>query len=135
MSTPYSSILTRHMLTVDRNLVPGGWFEVVDASVSCYSDDGTLRAASLLANSGDLWKKAAANAGKPLDCIDKSKSRIEAAGFTNIHEKLYKVPLGDWAKNPVLKEAGRFCKMQMLDGMEGVSYILSSVVEDIEVEL
>lgn len=47
------------------------------------------------------------------------RSRIEAAGFTNVHERTYKVPIGEWAKNPLLKEAGRFNKMQMKQGMEG----------------
>lgn len=57
--------------------------------------------------------------GKPINIIDTIKSSIEAAGFINVQEKWYKVPLGDWAKNPLLKEAGRLCKRQFLDGMEG----------------
>lgn len=57
--------------------------------------------------------------GKPVDAIDKCKARIEAAGFINVQEKLYKVPLGVWVKNPVLKEAGRFCKMHVMTGIEG----------------
>lgn len=58
---------------------------------------------------------------KLLDAIDQCEERIAAAGFINIHEKLYKVPLGDWAKHPLLKEAGRIFKKQLLGGMEGYS--------------
>lgn len=47
------------------------------------------------------------------------QDRITAAGFTNLHEKIYKVPCGDWAKNLLLKEAGKFEKMQVLSGLEG----------------
>lgn len=64
-----------------------------------------------------------ASAEKPIDIIDTFKSRIAAAGFANIHEKVYNVPLGDWAKNPGLKEAGKFCKAQVLAGIEGVSHL------------
>ena len=51
------------------------------------------------------------------------RAHIEAAGFTNLHEKLYRCPIGDWAKHPVLKEAGKFNKIQFLQGMEGVSHV------------
>lgn len=54
------------------------------------------------------------------DSILKSRNRMDAAGFANIMEKTYKVPLGEWAQNPLLKEAGRFCRMQLLEGLEGV---------------
>lgn len=27
--------------------------------------------------------------------------------------------MGEWAKNPVLKEAGKFCKAQVMGGIEG----------------
>lgn len=61
--------------------------------------------------------------GKSPNSIFKSRQRMENAGFVNIKEKTYKVPLGEWAKNPLLKEAGRFCRAQLLEGLEGVSSI------------
>ena len=106
------------------NLLPGGWVEQIDASVGCYSDDNTLSSTSFLARSGPMFEEAAAKAGKGLDSVFKSRARIEAAGFVNVQEKLYKVPLGDWAKSAVLKEAGRFCKVQLLSGLEGYSLYL-----------
>ena len=52
------------------------------------------------------------------------RSAIEAAGFINVHEKNQKAPLGEWAKNPLMKEAGKFNKLQMLAGMEGYALFL-----------
>lgn len=106
------------------NLLPGGWIEQIDASVGCYSDDSTLSPTSLLARSGPMYEEAAAKAGKGLDSVFKARARIEAAGFVNIQEKLYKVLLGDWAKNPMLKKARRFCKVQLLSGLVGYSLYL-----------
>jgi hypothetical protein len=34
------------------------------------------------------------------------RSAMEKAGFVDAHEKLYKIPLGPWAKDKILKEAG-----------------------------
>ena len=58
--------------------------------------------------------------GKSARTWSTMKDSIEAAGFTNAQVQWYKVPLGDWAKNPVFKEAGRLFKKQVLQGMEGV---------------
>lgn len=65
--------------------------------------------------------------GKLMDAVDKFKGRIEAAGFTNVHEKVYKVPLGDWALNPVMKEAGYHHKRQFKGGMEGYVMYVATV--------
>lgn len=56
------------------------------------------------------------------------RSGIEAAGFINVHEKNQKAPMGEWAKSPVMKEAGKFNKLQMLSGMEGYSLFLLTKV-------
>lgn len=88
-------------------------------SFSHHCDDGTLPPDSDLAKWGPMFLKVAAKSGKKLDTIDTFKSKIEAAGFTNIHEKVYKLPFGEWTKNPVLREAGKFNRLQLREGMEG----------------
>lgn len=110
---------TKEILTPASNLVPGGWIEELEPAIVCTSDDGSLPLDSHLANWDTLFYPICEKMGKPMDTIDQFKSRIEKAGFINVHEKIYKVPMGDWVKNPVLKEAGRFCKTQFLEGMEG----------------
>lgn len=57
--------------------------------------------------------------GKRLETIETFKGRIEAGGFTNIQEKLYELPVGDWAKSPILKEAGKFNKQHFEEGLGG----------------
>lgn len=101
------------------NITPGGWIEQLEQGLMHYSDDGSLAPDSILGNWGPLFHKLMAKMGNPGDTIDHFKSRIEAAGFTNVHEKVYKVPFGDWVKDPALKEAGRFSKTQFLEGVEG----------------
>lgn len=101
------------------NLAPGGWIEQMEVDTVWRCDDGTLPTNSLLAGWDKMVYPLCEKMGKPIDTYHHFKSRIEKAGFINVHEKLYKVPLGDWVKDPVLKEAGRFCKAQFLEGTEG----------------
>lgn len=68
-----------------------------------------------------MFLRICEKSGKKIDTEETLRSKIEAAGFTNIHEKVYKVPIGEWTKNPLLKEAGKYEKMQILEGLEGVS--------------
>ena len=68
-----------------------------------------------------MFVKAAAKMGKKIDTMHHSKNRIETNGFVNVREKKYKLPLGEWTKNPVLREAGKFAKQHLLEGVEGYS--------------
>lgn len=46
--------------------------------------------------------KSVAKSGRRGDIEETFKDSIAAAGFTNVHQKQYKVPIGNWAKNPAL---------------------------------
>ena len=85
------------------NIAPGGWIEQLEGGIKWFSDDGSMILGGIMDNWYDTFAPAFARMGKPIDTIDHFKSRIEAAGFINVHKKLYKVPLGGWVKDPVLK--------------------------------
>lgn len=62
---------------------------------------------------------AAEKSGRSVNTMNTMRAAIEEAGFVDIHEKTYKVPIGAWAKDPVLKEAGRLNYHQWSSGLEG----------------
>lgn len=64
--------------------------------------------------------KCVAKSGRRGDIEETFKDSIAAAGFTNVHQKQYKVPIGDWAEDPLLKEVGRLRRAEILAGIEGV---------------
>ena len=68
---------------------------------------------------GVLDSAAFAKIGKKFNTIDKMTERIQAAGFANIHEKPSKPPIGNWARDVILKEAGNFNKQHFEEAMEG----------------
>lgn len=71
---------------------------------------------SLLANFGPTLHKCAEKTGNATDITDWMREEIEAAGFTNVHERQLKMPVGDWPAHPIYKEAGRLANMHMKSG-------------------
>lgn len=106
-------------LTSCSNLQPGGWIEQVELDVRVMSDDGSLKPDSLLAGWGQTFLDCASDAGRPLDTQTTMCDSIAAAGFTEIRQKLYKCPIGEWPKHPVYKDAGRVNAVHWKSGLEG----------------
>lgn len=84
-----------------------------------FSDDGSLPPDSLLAGWGKTFLECGEAAGRPLNTQLTMRDAIERAGFTEIHEKEYKCPIGPWPKHPVYKDAGRVNSVQWRSGLEG----------------
>jgi hypothetical protein len=62
---------------------------------------------------GHLWSGPAGN-GK--DTIN-----VAAAGFSNVDEKVWKVPLGVWPQDAKIKTIGLYCQTIIYDGLRGIS--------------
>ncbi len=52
------------------------------------------------------------------------KEWAEQAGFQNITEHVFRLPIGSWPKNALLKELGLLNLTQVIDGLEGFSFRL-----------
>jgi hypothetical protein len=119
---PLFQALHSHELTLyshDRNLAPGGWIEQIEFDVRVKSDDGSLPADSVLAGWGDNFIGCGERAGRSLTTQETMRASIEAAGFVDVHERLYKVPMGPWAKDRLLKEVGLLNLQHWKSGLEG----------------
>lgn len=112
------------------NLKPGGWIEHLETSVAPECEDNSVPPDSFIANWGPLMYRLGERAGRKMDTIDTMRSRIEKAGFINVHEKVYKVPTGGWAKNKLLKEVGKIRLQEFLGGVEGyITYLMMTFGE------
>ena len=89
------------------NLKPGGWIEEVELDVRVMCDDGTMAEDPLIARWGQTFLDCAERAGRPLSTQLTMKEQIEAAGFVDVREQLYKCPIGRWPKDKILKEVCR----------------------------
>jgi hypothetical protein len=76
------------------HLKPGGWFEQTEMSVVIKSDDGTVKPDSIFAKWGRVSLEAGDAFGKGLRTVDEAKQNITNAGFEEVREHRYKLPLG-----------------------------------------
>lgn len=102
-----------------KNMVPGGWIESLESDINVKSDDGSLDPNSQLAAWGGLLTGCAKVSGRSLLSPAERRAMLEKAGFINIQEKEYKLPLGGWPKHPTYKDAGHVNLQQWRSGLEG----------------
>ncbi|KAJ5193100.1 hypothetical protein N7449_009242 [Penicillium cf. viridicatum] len=100
-------------------LTPGGWIEQMELDVRVYSDDGTLQEGGTLATWGDNFIGCSERAGRSLLTQETMKGAMEKAGFVDMQEKLYKIPLGPWPRDKVLKETGQLQYAHWVTALEG----------------
>ncbi|KAJ6071209.1 hypothetical protein N7499_009223 [Penicillium canescens] len=101
------------------NLKPGSWIEhlEMDPRISC--SDNSLPKDAYTPNFSERVLDAAENWNHPLDTVRTMRQSLEKAGFVDIHEKRYRCPIGPWARDATLKEAGRLHYHHWATGMEG----------------
>jgi len=101
-------------------LAPGGWIELADIC-SIRSDDESLKEDSALRKWVDLLLEGAKLMGRPFDGAEKYREQLEAQGFINVHEVVFKWPQNKWPKSRKYKEIGMFTLENIGSGIEAVS--------------
>jgi hypothetical protein len=94
------------VIDLTRNLNPGGWLEAADICGPTRSDDGTLGPDSALYKWGIYCKQAGEKYGRLVNSALWYKEQMEAAGFVNVTEVVYKWPTNRWPKDKKMKEIG-----------------------------
>ncbi|KAF6808609.1 UMTA protein [Colletotrichum musicola] len=111
------------------NLNPGGYFEIKDIDIEYRSqalgDD--LPEDHIFRRWGKVFYEAADRLGKSL-WQSRGKDRIAGAlrdaGFVDVFQKTYPVPIGAWPKDPTLREVG-ICNLEFQDqSLEGFSMFM-----------
>lgn len=101
---------------------PGGWLESVELDVDYLSDDGTAKHAPVLQTFWELYDKGIAKLGRTARVVKDGIQRksMKSAGFINIHDKSFKLPVGGWAADSTLAEIGQYVQLALLNDLEGV---------------
>lgn len=101
------------------HLQPGAYFEQVEMGVVPKSDDGTVEPGSIF----DQWGKTSLllgdKFGKSLRVVDESKGNMEAAGFVDVVEHRWKLPIGGWPADKRFKEIGQYNRIHWDQGIDG----------------
>ncbi|KFX96552.1 hypothetical protein V490_03305 [Pseudogymnoascus sp. VKM F-3557] len=106
------------------NLIPGGWYQQVEMSVVLRSDDGTVTEGSIFDQWGKVSLEAGDKFGKDLRIHEQVKGYLINAGFVDVVETVHRWPVGEWPKDPYIKQVGRWNREHWLMGIEGWSMAL-----------
>jgi hypothetical protein len=99
------------------HLRPGGYYEALEFPIWAWSDDGTLKEDSVYMDFLQNINEASRRSGRDLDIAPRLKDWMITAGFEDVTERIYFLPLGPWPKDKKLKEVG---KWQYIQGPESV---------------
>ena len=104
-----------------RYVAPGGYFESQELYPSIYCDDGTMPSDWPMLRWAKLQDEGAMNIGRPLRIANKLKKWYEQAGFVDVREEIFKVPISPWPKDPQFKLIGKFHNLNLLEGLQALS--------------
>lgn len=103
-------------------------------------DDSTLREDNKVLEWLDFITQGLAVLNVELLTMQHNKQRMIDAGFVNVQERIYKIPLGVWPKDETMKVIGMYNRSVFADAFQGVSvkplgHGLKWTPEEIEVYL
>lgn len=84
-------------------------------------DDGSMPADYQFAKMLELVGQGLAAMSINLNGVHDIKAQLQEAGFVNIEERIYKVPLGPWPKDKLLKKVGTYYQAIAMDGLQAIS--------------
>jgi SAM-dependent methyltransferase len=106
------------------NLKPGGWLELQESANTLYSEDNSLKPDNAMVKMMDGLMEACEKIGRTMNPAPSMKGWVEAAGFVNINQQSFKLPIGSWPKDPRLKEIGTFMGINFVEGVEAFTAAL-----------
>jgi hypothetical protein len=105
-----------------RALRPGGWIELVEFHVIPDSHDDSLPADSQIMALYTVLAEIGSKIGINLGVAQKFKGMMIDAGYEEVTEKVYDLPLGDYLPDRRMREIGIFQRYQMTEGLHGIAF-------------
>ncbi|KAM0506956.1 hypothetical protein D7B24_005444 [Verticillium nonalfalfae] len=105
-----------------RTARPGGWCQSCEAECLIRSDDDSITPDTAMVSSWSrLFVEGAEKFGRSFTVLSDELQRkgMQEAGFVDLHEVNFKVPIGDWPLDPKLAEVGQWVRLTMENDLEG----------------
>lgn len=100
----------------------------MEMSIVFKSDDGTLPDDHVMSVWSKKFLEAGEKWGKTFKIAEKSRNYIAEAGFEEVTEKKYKLPVRGWARDPKLKQIGTWNFIHCDQALEGWAMVLLTTV-------
>ncbi|CAE7208265.1 hypothetical protein PTNB85_09282 [Pyrenophora teres f. teres] len=123
------------------HLKPGGWIQLASTIPGALSDDNTIPPNSGYVESGRLYYEIAEKMGAPLDAPRAWNAQMKDAGFVNVTDEVYKLPMGTWPRSKRLRTIGKLEQIMILEGgfeaymLRGYTQVLGGRAEDLQIVL
>ncbi|KAH6851714.1 S-adenosyl-L-methionine-dependent methyltransferase [Alternaria alternata] len=123
------------------HLKPGGWIQLASTIPGALSDDNTIPPNSGYVESGRLYFEIAEKMGAPLDAPRSWAAQMKDAGFTNVQDEVYKLPMGPWPRSKRLRTIGKLEQIMILEGgfeaymLRGYTQVLGGNADDLQIIL
>ncbi|KAI1384779.1 S-adenosyl-L-methionine-dependent methyltransferase [Hypoxylon trugodes] len=114
-----------------RCCAPGGWVQSCECDIAMNSDDDTIRPESVIKTFWNpLWKELPEKLGVSFQVVEEGLQNkgFEEAGFVDITEVNYKLPIGGWPLDRKLAEIGQLTLLTLNNDIEGYTLIPWNVV-------
>ena len=109
-------------------MAPGGYICELEMTIQFKADDGTVPDDHIM----NVWSKTFLEAGekwgKTFRIAERCKQHIIDAGFEDVNETWYKLPVGGYSSDKKMKEVGRFNFLHCYQGAEGWALFLCTHV-------
>lgn len=105
------------------HLEPGGWLELQESVNTLYSEDDSLKPDNAIVRMMDGLMEACEKIGRTLDPAPLMKGWVQDAGFANIKQESFKLPVGSWPKDPRFKEIGTLLAVNFVEGVEAFTAV------------
>ncbi|GME63079.1 Methyltransferase type 11 [Neofusicoccum parvum] len=107
---------------------PGGWAEFQDWDVTPRTDDGSLGEGNQVLELQRLAIEACGKMGRTARPGPRLKGWMREAGYRNVVEKVYKLPIGMWPQDGRLKQIGSLMMVNYLESLEAMTFALFTSV-------
>jgi len=89
-----------------------------------FFEDGTDDRGKTISDWCNLVHEASRRFGKDMKTVPSWKGWQERAGFKNVTEETYKLPLSPWTEDSKLNQLGLYHQVNLLEALESYTYAL-----------
>jgi len=97
----------------------GGYIQQIEIQIEPKCDDGTFPPDSYLKEFSNFAQLFDESTGKAFTISKQMKEHIADAGFVDIQQLRFKLPLGQWSSDPKYREIGRWFESFYRTGSQG----------------
>jgi hypothetical protein len=116
---------------ITRSLHPGGWVELQETPCKIYSDNPSITTDLPFMRTMSQFCETSSRLGRVCgEELFEFKDYIASAGFVDVTETRYRLPIGPWQTDSTGRELGRYNMLNFLEGIEGYALAVCNQGEE-----